>query len=235
MTLALPPTTEEAFLREVDEELRRDQLASVWQRWGRWIIVAVISTLGLFAAYLWWQNDLAARSGAAGEQLDKGLQNASDGKYPEANADLEALKKGDSDGYRASAMLTQAAIALEKRDLKGAAKIYGQIAADASIAQPWRDLALLRQTATEFDSLPPATVITRLKPLAIKGGAWFGSAGEMTALAYLKQGKNDLAGKIFADMAKDEKVPESIRSRAVQMAGTLGVDVVDATKEVKTQ
>ncbi len=233
--MAVPPTTEEAFLREVDEELRRDQLASVWSRWGRWIVAGVITALALFGAYLWWQNDQVARAGADGELLDKGLQKASDGKYPEANVDLEALKKTSSDGYRASAMLTQAAIALEKKDVKGAAKIYADVASDQTIAKPWRDLALVRQTATEFDTLTPDAVIARLKPLAIKGNPWFGSAGEMVALAYLKQGKNDLAGKIFGDMAKDEQVPESLRSRAIQMAGVLGVDVIDATKEVKTQ
>ena len=233
--MAVPPTTEEAFLREVDEELRRDQLASVWTRWGRWIVVAVITALALFATFLWWQNDQLARAGADGERLDKGLQNASDGKYPAANVDLEALKKTSSDGYRASAMLTQAAIALEKKDVKGAAKIYAEVAADPTIAKPWRDLALIRQTASEFDTVSPQTVIARLKPLAVKGNPWFGSAGEMVAMAYLKQGKKDLAGKIFGDMAKDEQVPESLRSRAIQMAGVLGVDVIDATKEVKTQ
>ena len=37
-----------------------------------------------------------------------------------------------------------------------------------------------------------------------------------------------LAAPIFAAMAKDEALPPSMRSRAMQMAGALGVDAVQA-------
>ncbi len=225
--MAIPPTTEEAFLREVDDGLRQDQLTSVWKRYGRWIIAAVIVGLALFGAALWWQNDQLEKAGVDGEKLDKVLQATNDGSYASSAEDLTALKASKSDGYRASSLLTAAAIALEKKDLKEAAKLYGVVAADETLAQPWRDLALVRQVATSFDTMKAEDVIARLKPLAIKGNPWFGSAGEMVAIAYMKQGKNDLAGKMFGDMSKDEQVPESIRSRAIKMAGVLGVDVVD--------
>jgi hypothetical protein len=39
-------------------------------------------------------------------------------------------------------------------------------------------------------------------------------------------GKEDLAGPIFAQIAKQEDLPETLRSRAQQMAGALGVDTV---------
>ena len=54
----------------------------------------------------------------------------------------------------------------------------------------------------------------------------------MVAISYIKMGKPELAARIFADIAKDEQVPESIRSRAVQMAGVLGVDAVPQAKEM---
>jgi len=40
----------------------------------------------------------------------------------------------------------------------------------------------------------------------------------------IKQGKKLEAGRLFAAVAADRQVPESIRARAVQIAGTLGVD-----------
>ena len=39
-----------------------------------------------------------------------------------------------------------------------------------------------------------------------------------------KQGKKAEAGRMFAAVAADKQVPPTIRSRAVQIAGTLGVD-----------
>ena len=67
-----------------------------------------------------------------------------------------------------------------------------------------------------------------MKPLAVPGGPWFGSAAEMTALALIKQGKRAEAGKLFAAVARDKRVPESLRSRSVQIASSLGVDASDA-------
>jgi hypothetical protein len=109
--------------------------------------------------------------------------------------------------------------------------MYGKVAGDASLPQTFRDLALIRQTSAEFDALPPQAVVDRLKPLATPGHAWFGSAGELTALAYLKMGKDNLAGPIFAQIAKQDGVPQSLRSRAQQMAGALGVDAVQVDEK----
>jgi hypothetical protein len=43
-------------------------------------------------------------------------------------------------------------------------------------------------------------------------------------MAMLKQGRKSEAGRLFAAIAADSQVPGSIRSRAVQIAGTLGID-----------
>ena len=82
--------------------------------------------------------------------------------------------------------------------------------------------------------MKPEDVVTRLKPLAAPGNPWFGSAGEMVGIAYLKMGKNDLAGVMFGAVAKDNGVPETIRERVVQLAGILGVDTAPA-QGVKTK
>ena len=93
---------------------------------------------------------------------------------------------------------------------------------------PIATLALIRQTALEFDQIKPDEVISRLQPFAKPGNPWFGSAGEMTAMAMIKQGKKDEAGRLFAAIAKDRSVPDTIRARAVQIAGSLGVDASSA-------
>ncbi len=94
---------------------------------------------------------------------------------------------------------------------------------------------MIRQTAVEFDSLKPEDVISRLKPLAKPGNPWFGSAGELTAMALLKEGKKDEAGQMFGALARDKTVPDTIRARSVQIASTLGVDVSGALPPAPAQ
>jgi hypothetical protein len=43
----------------------------------------------------------------------------------------------------------------------------------------------------------------------------------------MRQQQDAAAARIFAGIARDDSVPESLRSRAVQMAGALGVDATE--------
>lgn len=225
--MALTPQSNEAFMREVDDAVRQDQLVGFWKRFGRWIAAAVVLGLVALAGWLYWQHHSGIRAGEAGEQMASVMDAVSGGGTPDAKT-LEVLEDGSQPGYRATALIAKAALAARKGDTKGAAATFKEIAANDSLPQPYRDLALVRQTALEFDQLKPEDVVARLKPLAVAGDPWFGSAGEMTALAYMKMGKPTLAGPIFAAMAKDAQVPQTARSRARQMAGLLGVDAVEA-------
>lgn len=233
--MAVTPQTNQAFLREVDEELRRDQAVQFWRRYGRLLIGAVVAGLLAFGGYLIWQNYRDQSAGALGEKLSGVFETLGKGDVKAAEKPLAELAASSSDGYAASARFVQGDIALQKNDLKGAAKIFGAIAGDASLSPAFRNLALIRQTNAEFDTLAPDAVIARMKPLAVKGNPWFGSAGELMAVAYLQSNRRDAAGKLYAAMAEDESLPETLRTRAVQMAGTLGVDAVKDNKETKPQ
>ncbi|HWV13246.1 MAG TPA: tetratricopeptide repeat protein [Sphingobium sp.] len=224
--MALTPQNSEAFMREVDEAVRQDQLLTFWQRFGRWILAAVVIGLVAFAGWLYWQHYSATQSEAVSEQMDKVLTAAAGGGTPDAKQ-LDALTDASQPGFRASALLVKAGTAARKGDNEGAIAAYKAMAADSSLDQPYRDLALIRQTVLEFEALQPQQIVDRLKPLAVEGAPWFGSAGELVAIAYMKMRKPELAGPIFAAMAKDPTVPQSIRSRARQMAGLLGIDAVE--------
>ena len=125
-------------------------------------------------------------------------------------------------------MFTRAALAIEQRDLPLASQTYARILADDAMPQVYRDAALLRQTSVDFDKLKPEEVISRLAPLAKPDHAFYGSAAELTAAAMIKQGKRDQPGHLFAAIAANQNVPETLRARSVQIAGTLGVDASGA-------
>ena len=228
--MALTPQNSEAFMREVDEAVRQDQLTSFWQRYGRLLLAVLVLGLAAFGGWLYWQQHQQSQSQAVSEEMDAVLTTAAGGGDPDAKQ-LDALTKADQPGYRASAQLLKAGLAARKGDNKGAIALYAAMAADTGLEQPYRDLALIRQTTLEFEALKPQQVVDRLKPLAVEGAPWFGSAGELVAMAYAKMGKADLAGPMFAALAKDSNVPQSIRSRARQMAGVMGIDAVEIPAE----
>lgn len=229
--MALTPTdkragSDEAFLREVDDAVRASDLTSFWKRYGRWLLAALIAALLAFGGWIIYQNRQQAAADLQSEVFVDAMDKLRAGQEKEARAKLATLAKADQPGYRAMAQLVEANLLGEDGETKKAIAIYAKVAGDGSLPQTFRDLALIRQTSAEFDTLPPQTVIDRLKPLAVAGNAWFGSAGELTAISYMKLGKDNLAGPILAQIAKQDGLPQSQRSRAQQMAGALGVDTV---------
>jgi len=222
--LALPPDTAESFVREVDENLRRDQMAARAKRFGGVAITAVVLFLVAVAGFLYWQDRQRKAAEAATEQLTLTLQDVGANRMAAAPAQLDALRQSDSDGVKATSGLSRAALALQQGNRKLATTIYAELAADEELAKPFRDLALVRGTALEYDSLKPDAVIARLQPLAEPGQPFFGSAGEMVGMALIAKGQKPAAAQLFAKIAADRAVPESLRTRAVQVAGSLGFD-----------
>ncbi|QDP19176.1 tetratricopeptide repeat protein [Sphingomonas xanthus] len=222
--MALTPDTSESFVREVDENLRRDQMRDAAKAYGKWIVAAVVVFLAVVGGYLYWQNRQREQAIADGETMSAALDKVGAGDAAGAAKDLEPLAASGNDLIRATSKLTRAALALQQNDRQAASRIYAEVAADTDLPQPYRDMALLRGTMTDYDQLKPDEVISRLAPLVEPGKPFFGSAGELTGMAMLAKGDRSGAGQLFARIAADQQVPESIRTRAVQVAGSLGVD-----------
>jgi hypothetical protein len=224
--LARTPQNNEAFIREVDEEVRREQAQKLARRYG--VIVAVIVVLALvaFGGTLWWRSHQVAVAGARGDQFMTAMAAISAGKDDDAKKQLATIAGTGAKGYAPLARMLQADMLVRERKDKEGAAAFLALSQDTSVPQPLRDAALVRATNLQFDTLPPQQVIDRLKPLAQTGNPWFGSAGEMVGIAYLKIDQPQKAGETFVAIAKDKAVPASMRSRVAQLAGDLGFEAV---------
>lgn len=214
-------------MREVDEALRQDEMVGLFRRYG--VPVAIVVVLGLLAlaGYLYWDHSRKQAAGEVGERFTLALDKLDAANLPAADKELVGVIEDGGAGSAAAARLLRGGIALKQDKQADAAKLFAEVAADADAPKPFRDLATIREIAVKFDSLPPQQVIDRLKPLAVAGNPWFGSAGELVGIAYMKQGRNDLAGPLFAAISRDKATPESLRRRTRQLAGLLGVDAID--------
>jgi hypothetical protein len=238
--LALPPTNpdnskpvsdreaiqQDAFMREVDDALREQEMFDMFKRYGKPIGGLVAVGLLALAGYLGWKDYTKGDAAEQSEKLALALDRVEAGNAAGAAKDLDALiAEGGTAGV--SARLTRAGVALQQGRAEEAAREFAAVAADSSAPQPFRDLATVREVAIRFDRLAPQQVIDKLKPLAVPGNPWFGSAGELTAMAHLKMGKKELAGPLFVAIARNKDTPDSLKSRARQMAGLLGYDAID--------
>jgi hypothetical protein len=230
--LALAPgETSETFIREVDENLRRDQAEAVFKRYGSWIIAAAVLLLVAVGGWLFWKNQQAEQAAANSEQFSAILTDVGQGKTGADTAQrLDTLAAESNSSMAATARLTRAALALQRSDRATAIAQYRQVIDDGDVPAALRDAATVRLTQLEFDTLQPQQVIERMAPLATKDSAWYGSAGELTALAMVKANRRREAAALLNGIAADRTVPASLRARAEQLAASLSIPVAPAAR-----
>lgn len=231
-----PSPEDEVLIREIDEAVREDALFTFMRDHGMKVLAVITLGVAALGAWLVWDHYAEQNLEQQSEALISALDYAEQRDFKTAGDKVARLLADGSPGARAAARFIQAGAALEEGNTDKATGLYKEIAADADAPPALRDLARVREVSINFDRMKPADVIAQLSPLAKAGNAYFGSAGELVAMAHLESGNRAEAGKLFADIAKDEDQPESLRSRARQMAGLMGVDaVVDVDKLLKDQ
>ena len=215
---------QDGFLREVDEALREEQVVDAFKRFAKPVGALLVVGLLALAAYLYWDNSVKGDAARRSEQAMIALDKLQAGQFDAAAKDFEVLAKVGPDASRTLAAMNLAAIMAEQGQIDEAAKKFAAIAADPKAPKLYRDLAAVREVSLRYDAMRPDDVIARLKPVAVPGNAYFGTAGELLGMAYLDAGKPDLAGALFAQVGQDKTVPQSIRVRVRQIASGLGYD-----------
>jgi hypothetical protein len=201
------------IFQEVDEEVRRERLNKLWQRYGSFVIagcILVVAAVGAWRGYEWWEAKKAGESGAA---FENAIVLAEAGKHQEAEAAFAKLAADGTAGYRTLARLQEAA-ELARTDKNAAVKAYDDIAADKSAGQVINELAAVRAGFLLVDTAPYSELRERLEPLTAADKTFRHSARELLALSAWKSG-DMAAARQWTDMIiTDPQSPEGSRSRA---------------------
>jgi hypothetical protein len=209
------------IFHEVEEDLRRDQAAAIWKKYGNLIIGAALVLVLAVAAHWGWK-EYSTR---------KQLQASADFLSAASTADVAqreaALAKVVADGgsYGVLARFRLAETAVQGGDKAKARGILTEIANDPGADKPLRDLATIQAALLELDIGKPETAADLVKDLTKEGEAYRLSALEITGLAAMAAGDKDKAKTTFETVktAAREAAPGSgFAQRAEQLLDRLG-------------
>jgi hypothetical protein len=208
------------IFREIDEELRRENYARLWKRFGPYIIGVVVLAFVATGVFVAWRGYEARQRAAEGERFQVALGLLQAGKTSAAaNAFADLAQSGG--GGAVLARLETAAIENHEGKAADAIRQYGRIAGDESVDRAYRDLAIVLAAQDTLVKGDPHKVIDLLRPLASASGPWQPSALELTALAQLKTGDRKAAHATYQHLADDLAAPPGMRSRAAEMVAAL--------------
>jgi hypothetical protein len=208
------------IFREIDEELRRDNLLALWSRYGRYVIAAAAVALVVAGGIAAWRAHQLSERQAQSAQFASALALAGNGKSGEA-ATVFAVIANEGGGYGVLALFEHAALLAKSGDPKRAAAAYDRIAEDSGVSPGLRGLAILLSVMQGFSDADPNRTIARLAPLTAAGDAWRPTALELTAAAELKLGQKKTALLTYRGLADDLTAPSGLRARAAEMAAAL--------------
>ncbi len=209
------------IFKEVDEDLRRDNLEKLWKKYSLQIIgLAAAVVLGVAGVQGWQAYDLDQRSklsdryGAARELAQGG----------ETTAGLDAmidLSEASGDSYAGLAAFEEARLRVESGDTGGAIAVWDRIAEGSGLGPGFKEAATLFSILHQIDSGDPAALRTRLQPLAADSQPFRSTARELLALIALGEGDTAAARDLYTKISDDREAPAGLRQRATQMLAAL--------------
>lgn len=209
------------IFREIDEELRRDNFAKLWERYGQYLVgLAVVIVLATGAVVGWREYQLRVQR-AESVRYAAAMELAQKNELARAADDFAALARDSGSGQATLARLQEAALRGRGGDEKAAIAAYKAIAQDSAVDSVYRDLATLLAALHGLASSDPKAIIDEVSPLTNTSNPWHASALEITALAHLRAGERDKAHEIYKGLADDLAAPQGLRARAAEMNAAL--------------
>ena len=202
----------DAFIREVDEDLRQKQLTNLWNKYGKLVIgfaigiVLIVAGRGIYNYVV--ESKYTEQADAFAEAILK--------SDTEATVALDQIIAADVDGYEILATFKKAENALAAEDRLGAVAILDDFIATATVPQLYKDIATIQAAILEVDIAAVDDVRARLSLILNSDTSFKYIAGEIVALAELNASDLEAAKTRLENLVADEQTPASIQSRAEQ-------------------
>lgn len=211
----------DALIRQVDEEVRREQLQKLWEKYSGLFIGGAVAIVVGVGGFKWYEARQLAAAESAGVRFESASQLAQSGKAEEARKAFEEIAKSGPKGYASLARLRVAGALAQAGKEAEALAAYEALGKDGAADPMLRDFARLQAASLSLQQASWTDMKNRLNDLTADTSAWRFSARELLGLAAWKGGMLDEARKAYEQLLGDRKVPQTIAERARVMMGQI--------------
>ena len=205
---------------EVDEEVRREQLKKLWDKYSIFIIAAALLVVAAVGGYRFYKYTEAQKAAEAGDAFNRAVELSEQNKHVEAETAFTNLAAKAPSGYRMLARIRAAAEAAD-RDPKAAVKMFDDIAADRSVGAEEQAVARIRAAGLLVDTTSYNDMAQRLQADTAPDATFRHAARELLALSAYRANDATAARKWLDMIELDGETPPSLRSRAEALQALL--------------
>ena len=221
--------------REIDEELRRERLLQIWDKYGTYILAAALAIVVGVAGYKYVDGRRAQANEAASTNYIIALRDFAISKPAEAQKALEDLVASAPSGYATLSRLRLAAYDQSAGNVTEAIATFEEIAKDSSVDPILADYARLQVAMLKLDTATFTDLKNWLTPLSTDRNPWRYSAREMLGMSAYKAGRTAEARNHYQRLVADRSTPPGIAERArIMMALLTEADQAKAAPPTET-
>jgi len=203
---------------EINEELKQDRMAALWQRYGKYLIavvVAIVAGVSLSQGYSYYS---AQRDGRSADAFFQAILS------DDIPAGLSAAAPDLNDGYGLLAEFRSAAALAEAGQASEAEQAYLAVAERTDGEQIYRDIALLLSVMHAPATADANDLQARLAPLTASSSSLQGLALEQAAALDLRRGDKAAAIDKLNRLVALTEIPSSLRQRAARILSVIAED-----------
>lgn len=219
----------DTLFREVKEELRREQLAKLWERYGTYVLGAGVAVVALIVGATYWQHRRVELSHAAGAAFETAAGLAQSGKVEEAGKAFGELAASAPKGYAALASLAEAGALMKTDKRPEALAIFERLTSDAGTDPLLSDFARVQAASLRLGEADFTEMENRLKPLTGDGSAWRSIARELLGTAAVRAGKLDEARTTLAPLLADPTLTRTAADRVNRLMAEIAAAELSKT------
>ena len=203
----------DSLLREVDEELRRERMEKLWEKYGIYALAAAGLVVALVGGWKFMEQKARHAAEAGGAKYEQAMSLARNGKEDEATKAFEDLAKASQPGYAALAELKLAGSYLRSERPKDALEVFEKLAVRPGIDPMIKGFAQVQAASLRLGEADFTEMQNRLTPLTVAGNPWRLMASEVLGTAAYKAGKLTEARALVSPLLSDPVLPRSAVER----------------------
>lgn len=212
---------EDAFIREIDEELKNEKLKKIWDKYGLFIIIFVVLAVSAAVSFETFKAWNEKRNQEFSDTYAYALNLQNQGRYAEAMEVLDKLQKSKKAVYSDIAEIQMANIMMEQNKVEEAIAILENVVKDKDFNPQMKQIAIIKLASYKLDYAPSEEIQSMLAPLVRENGVWTNIAKEMLAMLAVRDGDLDRAKTLYQEISVAANTPETLKARAQDMLNVI--------------
>lgn len=212
---------EDAFIREIDEELKNEQLKRIWEKYGLFIILfvaAAVTAAVSFESFKAWQDK---RNQSFSDTYAYALNLQNQGRYAESLEVLDKLEKSGKAVYSNIAEIQKANIFIEQNKIEEAIAVLENVVNAKDFNPQIKQIAIIKLASYKLDYAPSQEIQELLEPLVKENGVWTNIAKELLAMLAIRDNDIEGAQTLYQEISVAANTPETLKARAQDMLNVI--------------